>query len=121
MEVSGQLHATDALTQANSPRFASNRGMAGLQCWSGGLGEEKNILPLSGIESHYLGLRSRILITITADMPRQLWVCNTHRKFKKCVLCLGKIIVLYNGRAYFVASANRFMLSVTLAVSDLEG
>jgi hypothetical protein len=121
MEVSGQLHATDALTQANSPRFALNRGMAGLQCWSGGFGEEKNILSLSGIESRYLGLRSRILITITTETPGNLWVCNTNRKIKKCIPSLGKIFVLYNGRAQFVASANWFMFSVKLAVFYLKG
>ena len=83
MEVSGQLHATDALTQTNNPRFALNRGMVGLQCWSWCLGEEKNILPLSGNESPSLGLRYRTLISVKTETPGHLWVYNTNLKIKK--------------------------------------
>jgi hypothetical protein len=80
-------------------------------------------LPLSGIESRYLGLRSRILITVTTDTPGHRTSDTehsrsaTHRKIKTLIPSLGKIFVLYQGRAQFVGSANRLMLSVTWAVS----
>jgi hypothetical protein len=78
-------------------------------------------MPLSGIESGYLGLRSNIPITITTETPSNLRVCNTNRKIKKIIPSLGKIFVLYNGRAQSVASANRLIFSVTLAVSYHKG
>jgi hypothetical protein len=87
----------------------------------GRLGEEKNTLPLSGIESRYLSLQSRFLITIATETPRHLWVCNINRKIKKFVPSLGEIFVLYKGRAQFVASVSRLIFSVTLAVSYHKG
>jgi hypothetical protein len=69
-------------------------------------------LPLSGIESRYLGLRIRILITITIERPEQLWVYNTHLKIKRFIPSLGKIFISYQGRAQFAASANRLILYV---------
>lgn len=89
-------------------------------CWVpvlGLLGEEKNTLPLWGIESRYLILQSHFLITITTETPTHLWVCNINRKIKKIVPNLGEIFVLYKGRAQFVASVNRLIFSVTSAVS----
>jgi len=78
-------------------------------------------LPLLGIESRSLGLRSHILITVSTETPGQLCVCNTHRKIEKYIPCLGETFVLCQGRAQYVASADRLVLPVKLAVSYLKG
>jgi hypothetical protein len=51
MEVSGQFHASVALTQGNSPRYPLY--MRPHSC-CGRYGEEKNLLPLTGIEPRLL-------------------------------------------------------------------
>jgi ABC-type arginine/histidine transport system permease subunit len=86
-------------------------------------------MPLSGIESGYLDIRSNLLITITTGTPRNLRVCNTNRKINIYIYIyiyiyipyLGKIFILYNGRAQFAVSANRLTFPVTLAVSYHKG
>jgi hypothetical protein len=50
MEVSGQIHATVALRLGKSPRNPVNRRLDRIQNRSESLGEEKNLLPLPGIE-----------------------------------------------------------------------
>jgi len=46
MEVSGQLHALDALSPGIEPLVLTDRRLGGLHSWSGCSGEEKNSQPL---------------------------------------------------------------------------
>jgi hypothetical protein len=55
MEMGGQLHALTTLPHVNSPRYSLATKLSGPQSWSAGCGEEKNQLPLSGIEPWFLG------------------------------------------------------------------
>jgi hypothetical protein len=50
MEVSGQLHALTALPPGKSPQCPLDGSVDGPQSRSGRYGEEKNHLPLPGIE-----------------------------------------------------------------------
>ena len=70
---------------------------------------EKYLAPVRNRKPLSRSLRSCIMITITTETPGHLRVCNTHRKIKKFIPSLGKIFVLYNGKARFVASANRLI------------
>jgi hypothetical protein len=55
MEVSLQLHALTALPPVKSPRYPLNKRLSGFGGWSGCCEEEKNLLPLPGIEPHVSG------------------------------------------------------------------
>jgi len=50
MEVSGQIHIPVTLSQGKDPRFPLDRRLDGPQSQFGRGGEEKNSLPLLGIE-----------------------------------------------------------------------
>jgi hypothetical protein len=50
MEVSGQLHASAALSQGKSPSYPLDRRLGGPRSRSGHGGEEKNSQPLPGLE-----------------------------------------------------------------------
>jgi hypothetical protein len=50
MEVSGQIHASTALARVYDTRYPTNRSLRGPQSRYGHCGEEKNLLPLEGIE-----------------------------------------------------------------------
>jgi hypothetical protein len=50
MEVSGQLYALATLHPYQIPEYPLNRRLDGPQSWSQHLEEEKNLLPLLGIE-----------------------------------------------------------------------
>jgi hypothetical protein len=62
MEVSGQLHAPAALPRGKSPRHPLGVGLGEPQSRSGRCGEERNVLPLPGIEHRLLARNSSLLI-----------------------------------------------------------
>jgi hypothetical protein len=53
IEVSGQLHASAVLFQGMKLRYTSDRRLGGRQSRCGRDGEEKNSLPLLGIEPRF--------------------------------------------------------------------
>jgi hypothetical protein len=59
MEVGGQLHSSAAsLSGKKKPRYPLCRGMGEPQSRSRPYGEEKNALPLPGIETRFLVVQS---------------------------------------------------------------
>jgi len=64
MEVSGQLHAPDALPLRKSLRDPLSKRQGGPQRRSGPFGEEKNLLSLLGIEALCLGRLARRLVAV---------------------------------------------------------
>jgi len=50
MEVSGQLHSPPAISLGKVPQDPLNSRLGGIQSHSGHCGEEKNLLPVLGIE-----------------------------------------------------------------------
>jgi hypothetical protein len=52
MKISGQLHAP----METAPQYPLHRKQNGPQSWSECSGEEKNLLPLQGIEPQFLSI-----------------------------------------------------------------
>jgi len=50
MEVNGKLHSPPALSLGKVPQYVLNRRLGGIQSHFGHFGEEKNLLPVLGIE-----------------------------------------------------------------------
>jgi hypothetical protein len=56
--------------RGNSPRYSRNRRIGVPHRWSARFGEDKNILPLSGIEPRFLGRPARSVVTIPSTLFR---------------------------------------------------
>jgi hypothetical protein len=65
MEMSGQLHIRAALFPAKEPRYLLEMGLGGPQAQYERWGEEKNVLPFSGIESRFLGRQAHNVVKYT--------------------------------------------------------
>jgi hypothetical protein len=65
MEVSGQLHRTAAL-----PPYPLNKWLGGRHIRFTTFGEKKNVVPLLGIEPHFLGSPARSLLTTPTELSR---------------------------------------------------
>jgi hypothetical protein len=72
MEVSGQLHASAALTLKKRPRYPTEKGMCEPQEQSGRY-KEKNLLPLMGIETRFLDLPANSLVAVPPPTYTQMF------------------------------------------------
>jgi hypothetical protein len=54
----------------NTPRYSLYRRLGGAQSRSRRYGEDKNLLPMPGIETRFLDRRARILVPILTELSR---------------------------------------------------
>jgi hypothetical protein len=73
MEVSGQLHASNALPLEKGPRYPLDRKLVGPQSRSGLQEGKKHFLLLAGIERWFLGLPSRNPVAIATELEIMKW------------------------------------------------
>jgi hypothetical protein len=71
MEVGSHFHASAALSQGRSPRYATERMLGGPHSWYGGCGEDKYLLLLAGIELQLLTRAAR-----SPSLYRLLHICS---------------------------------------------
>jgi hypothetical protein len=72
--VSGQPYASVALPPKRKPKYTLNRGLGGPHSRSGRFGEEKNPLPLSGIEFCNVRVILRRTLEIVAAVKKQKYL-----------------------------------------------
>jgi hypothetical protein len=73
MEVSGQFHASAALSPGKKPLFTLDRKLDGPQNQSGRGGEEKNSQPLPGLEPPII---QAVAQRYTTELSQFLHVCG---------------------------------------------
>jgi hypothetical protein len=78
--MSGQLHAPAALPPGNCPPCQLYRRLGGSQSRSGRYGEERNLLPLPGIEPQFLNRSAHSLIAILTQQEKQ----NEFQNYFQC-------------------------------------
>jgi len=90
MEVNGQLHAPTALPSKKSPRWPlpPKRKLYRHLSRSGHFGDEKNLLPLSGIKLRFLGRLAACLIISTMSHHLQ-YVGYVHEENYSLRYCLS--------------------------------
>jgi hypothetical protein len=86
MEVSGQFHAPAAFSSEKEPPIPLGRRLGGPQSRSGSCGEEKNLLPLPGLESLPSSMQS---LAIPKKLSQLLFLTNVTGK-ATLFLCLIK-------------------------------
>jgi hypothetical protein len=59
MKVSGQVHSPATLQREKGPRYPLDGRLGGFPDQCGRYGEEKNLLPLLGVESRLLGSQTK--------------------------------------------------------------
>jgi hypothetical protein len=69
MEVCGQIHNPAALSSGHRPRYPMCRKLGGSQNRSGRYRVEKNLFPLPGIETRFLGRPACSLVAIPTELP----------------------------------------------------
>jgi hypothetical protein len=77
MKVNGQLLRPGCFISEKSPWYPLDRRLGGPQSRSGRCGEEKNLLPLPGIEPQFLNrpVYSPVAIDVSIDMYHNIRFC----------------------------------------------
>ena len=70
MEMNDQLHPSATFITGNGPGYPLQPIGGWPHTWSGRFTEEKNRLPLSGIEPRFLDLPTPSLATVLTEQPR---------------------------------------------------